>query len=739
MDSATTKKTSEQEKQAEIRRQIALLQAQLDTGSSSVHTPPSSPKGKMSNSHLLAPATPSPKKKKPADKAHHRQSDRRSVPRPATAASSHSRPVAGPSFPLKPSKPVPPPAPSAVIQKLAQAHKARDKAPGTDAVSRSTAFTAKAAAILARSETGGGTSNVRDNDLALIEDLTLGPSEHEPPSRVIPHDDFQNYLEGRYYISPSQLYSVIRLLPSKQGYDVPVSGDWLTIAVVAERGPMKYTQAPVGVTRDDKLLNEGEDQMDALPSLDGAAQAGPSARPPPFRKKPKEEAPKASGKKYVNLKLSDFGCRSQGGSADSGKAKIRGDAFLSLLLFESDTCDVVMKDGGKKERVYRGGSRGAFERMSKLREGAVVAFLNPKILKPFQRSSDRPHPTDNILALTPESDASIAVIGYAQDLGTCRATKRDGSRCSGWCDKRVSDVCDYHIQHAVERKRAARPEFSIGTGGMSMAAKKKAAYDPARQWGLKPEREATGATYVVQGHVISGADSRSMYVGDNVGRDAQAKAARKLSAVDSEKSLQRLLKRDREGTKILASAREFSKKQAAELKLKEGPAKKKQKRKAGKQPESDAESEDDAASDEEDPKPRGNAYSATLIKQLGFDPTAKNGQKVKDDNVQSKLDALASLHARRKIELGPRPGKRNTCVWKPKPSDVPGAPAPGSSAPATHDDLEYVDEPDSPLRIPDSDDDDDELEKDEVAAFGRPIGLSAEKFVDLDDSDEERA
>lgn len=60
MDSATTKKTSEQEKQAEIRRQIALLQAQLDTGSSSVHTPPSSPKRKRSNSHLLAPATPSP-------------------------------------------------------------------------------------------------------------------------------------------------------------------------------------------------------------------------------------------------------------------------------------------------------------------------------------------------------------------------------------------------------------------------------------------------------------------------------------------------------------------------------------------------------------------------------------------------------------------------------------------------------------------------------------------------------
>lgn len=208
-----------------------------------------------------------------------------------------------------------------------------------------------------------------------------------------------------------------------------------------------------------------------------------------------------------------------------------------------------------------------------------------------------------------------------------------------------------------------------------MAAKKKAAYDPARQWGLKPEREATGATYVVQGHVISGADSRSMYVGENVGRDAQAKAARKLSAVDSEKALQRLLKRDREGTKILASAREFSKKQAAELKLQEGPSKKR-KRKAGKHSDSDEESEDDAASDQDDPKPRGNAYSATLIKQLGFDPTAKNGQKVKDDNVQSKVSpdvfAVASSPLTKPPSLARRPrllacesqDRARTTAWK---------------------------------------------------------------------------
>ena len=56
-------------------------------------------------------------------------------------------------------------------------------------------------------------------------------------------------------------------------------------------------------------------------------------------------------------------------------------------------------------------------------------------------------------------------------------------------------------------------------GGMS-SQPKKLAYDAARQWGLKPEREADGATYVVEGHVIPGSVSRSLYVKESVARDA---------------------------------------------------------------------------------------------------------------------------------------------------------------------------------------------------------------------------
>jgi minichromosome maintenance protein 10 len=343
----------------------------------------------------------------------------------------------------------------------------------------------------------------RDDRLALIEELEPGPYEHKAPfddphferlephsriclkcvtvipdvslghpllmftrSRSIPHADIQEYLTGRFYISPSRLYSIVRLLPNQQGYDVPVAGDWVTIAVVAERGEIKHTRAPVGIGRD------GED---------GDGLEGGSKAPKKFKGKKNPGSPQKPGKKYVNIKLIDFGARSSTeSSATGGKAVIRGDAFLNLLLFEADSFDVISgNDGMRPQKIYRGGSRGAFEAMSKLKEGDVVALLNPKILKPFQvrptllsfpgqvskfisqGSSNSPHPVNNILAITPESASSIIVIGRSRDLGMCNVTKRDGKLCGTWCDKRVSDVCEYHVQHAIENRRAGRAEFAV--------------------------------------------------------------------------------------------------------------------------------------------------------------------------------------------------------------------------------------------------------------------------------------
>ena len=92
---------------------------------------------------------------------------------------------------------------------------------------------------------------------------------------------------------------------------------------------------------------------------------------------------KPHGKKYVSMKLIDFGARSRP-SVSGGNTAIRGDAFLTLLLFESDGFDKVTGENGSVKKIYQGGSKGAFEAMSKLKEGDVVALLNPKVLKPLQ-------------------------------------------------------------------------------------------------------------------------------------------------------------------------------------------------------------------------------------------------------------------------------------------------------------------------------------------------------------------
>ncbi len=87
----------------------------------------------------------------------------------------------------------------------------------------------------------------------------------------------------------------------------------------------------------------------------------------------------------MNMKLLDFGSRScSASSATGGKAVIREDAFLSLLLFKSDGCNVKPRENGSKEKIHKGGSQGTFESMSKLKEGDNIVLMNPKILKPFQ-------------------------------------------------------------------------------------------------------------------------------------------------------------------------------------------------------------------------------------------------------------------------------------------------------------------------------------------------------------------
>ncbi|KAH8827204.1 hypothetical protein DL96DRAFT_1498714 [Flagelloscypha sp. PMI_526] len=630
MQSARGREAQSAQSEAEIRAQIEKLQSLLPGGSSTASLPHSPPRKRRAPHNQLVPATPSPKKKRRLSTDDTQLPSRRSSVPNKVSSTVDSRI-------LNDSSVYPPKAPSILskVVEMQQRGAGIGDGPSDEVVERSSGFSEAPARPPQNSS-----RRTRDENLAVIEELLPGPYDHTPPvsdplftslepnsgirlsSRSLSHEDLQAHLTARYYLSPSRLYSCVRLLPNKQAYDVPVCGDWVTIAVVAERGPVKHSRAPVTAITD-----------------------GP--QDPSKRKNPASDEDKGpSGKKFVNIKLVDFGARSSK-SSEGGVATIRGDACLSLLLFESDGFDLVKENGKQPKKIYRGGSRGAYESMAKLKEGDVIALLNPRILKPFQRSADRPHPTTNVLAVTPESASSIEIIGTSKDLGLCNVTKRDGKRCNSWCDKRLSDVCEFHVQAAIQSRRAGRAEFSSSTSGLSTTAQKRKQpatdYDPRKKWGLAPAADAeSSSTYIVSGHVVN---ASQMHVGETVGREAQARAQRK--GKNGDKELMGLLERDKDGMKTVLKAREAERERLERLK-----ANAKGKRK-------DSSKEAASTPKETTVPPRAKiAYSVSIIKGIGFDPTLKPGERrINSSALEDKLSQLSATQSNRKvIALGRRPG-----------------------------------------------------------------------------------
>lgn len=157
------------------------------------------------------------------------------------------------------------------------------------------------------------------------------------------------------------------------------------------------------------------------------------------------------------------------------------------------------------------------------------------------------------------------------------------------------------------------------------AKKRKAAYDPARQWGMKPEAESNSTTYVVSGHIVGGYTSTA----ETMGREAQAKAQR-VKMKQDDKMLKSLLDRDKDGMKTVIKAREFMEQQKEKEREKEKGHKGKGK---GKEKEKEAAPKKSML---ETTKAVKNSFSAEVVKQLGFDPTAKPGQRREDTDVKLK-------------------------------------------------------------------------------------------------------
>ncbi|KAJ9352725.1 hypothetical protein DTO280E4_7618 [Paecilomyces variotii] len=102
----------------------------------------------------------------------------------------------------------------------------------------------------------------------------------------------------------------------------------------------------------------------------------------------------------------------------------------------------------------------AFPRYYKLSEGILIAVLNPTIMPPPPNKID----TNRFSLAISSSDDTILEIGYAQDIGFCKAVRKDGKTCHSWVDARKTEFCDFHIDVQIRRTQAQRMGVNNGTG-----------------------------------------------------------------------------------------------------------------------------------------------------------------------------------------------------------------------------------------------------------------------------------
>jgi minichromosome maintenance protein 10 len=174
-----------------------------------------------------------------------------------------------------------------------------------------------------------------------------------------------------------------------------------------------------------------------------------------------------------------------------------------------------------------------------------------------------------------------------------------------------------------------------GLGSVAAKAKRKNDYDPKRQWGLQPnsqqdQSEDVGSTYVFSGHIIKGSSNDP----DRFSRERQTREQKKLAALESERALEKLLKRDKEGMQSVMKARQVlggtkRKKESGKEELNSADT-----------PVNDAEELDE----EHVHKKRKSLSAFQVMKLTGFDPiSAKHGeprQATEDVKKKVRLGAL---------------------------------------------------------------------------------------------------
>jgi len=197
------------------------------------------------------------------------------------------------------------------------------------------------------------------------------------------------------------------------------------------------------------------------------------------------------------------------------------------------------------------------------------------------------------------------------------------------------------------------------------APKRKPAYDPARQWGLKPvDGDSGGSTYVISGHVVNGSKWESPSAIEGIGREGQAKAKRKISTKDADRTLMNLLKRDKEGMRVVMKAREVGQRGVVDGGAKKGVSNCKADGKFEKRTVVvDGEAEELWAAKV---IPTKAGYSAEVIKRLGFDPIGQARIRT-DSDTQKKVCADIGLDGRLDVDsAAPLARLAGSCSVRPQ-------------------------------------------------------------------------
>ncbi|ANB14158.1 Mcm10p [Sugiyamaella lignohabitans] len=103
----------------------------------------------------------------------------------------------------------------------------------------------------------------------------------------------------------------------------------------------------------------------------------------------------------------------------------------------------------------------AFDMFWKIREGTVIAVLNPEHYIISRGVSEK----SIGLSVTSSLDV-ILELGRSSDLGQCPSITQNGKKCTQWINLSKSKYCEFHLELGVRRAASSRMEFNSVQGRM---------------------------------------------------------------------------------------------------------------------------------------------------------------------------------------------------------------------------------------------------------------------------------